>query len=162
MCDNICKICMAYMQLHETMVGFLKCPTCAFTKKAKKSMIVLKELNPHSYPTTPEIDANLLIVLEKMNKIRTAYGKIMVVTSGLRDTVQQNTLIAAGKSNAPKSHHLTGEACDILDTDGELHKWCKDNEKILEDIGLWMEERQGVWQHFQIVAPKSGHRWFQP
>lgn len=27
---------------------------------------------------------------------------------------------------------------------------------------LWFEVRQGPWQHFQIVPPASGKRWFYP
>lgn len=125
-------------------------------------MISLHELNEHNFPTTPEIDANLAILLDRINKVRTAWGKPMIVTSGLRDEAKQQALIAEGKSNAPHSHHLTGEAVDILDEDGSLHAWTKENEKLMEEIGLWMEERQGPWQHYQIVPPKSGHRWFLP
>lgn len=125
-------------------------------------MISLKELNPHNYPTTPEIDANLLVLLDKINRIRTAYGIPMIVTSGLRDQAQQQQLIAEGKSNAPKSHHLTGEAVDIYDPDGLLCDWVHNNKAILENVGLWCETRQGAWVHFQIVPPKSGSRFFNP
>jgi uncharacterized protein YcbK (DUF882 family) len=125
-------------------------------------MISLLELNEHAYPTTPEIDANLLILLDKINQVRTAYNIPMIVTSGLRDEAQQTALIAAGKSNAPKSHHLVGEAVDILDEDGKLYDWTKANEELMETVGLWMEERQGPWQHYQIVPPGSGNRWFIP
>ena len=127
-------------------------------------MISLSELNQHQYKTTPEIDANLNTLLEKLNVIRQAYGKPMTVSSGLRDATQQQQLIAAGKSNAPKSHHLTGEAADILDQDGALKIWVKDNIKLIEDTGLWMEDfaHTPTWVHFQIVPPKSGHRFFIP
>jgi uncharacterized protein YcbK (DUF882 family) len=125
-------------------------------------MISLKELNPHNYPTTPEIDANLLVLLNKINQVRTAYGIPMIVTSGLRDQAQQQQLIAEGKSNAPRSHHLTGEAVDIYDPDGKLHEFTLNNQALMESIGLYMETRQGSWQHYQIVAPASGKRWFNP
>jgi hypothetical protein len=125
-------------------------------------MITLKELNSHNYPTTPEIDKNLSVLLDRINQVRTAYGKPMTVTSGLRSDAQQASLIAAGKSNATKSNHLTGSAVDILDESGELNVWVKSNTALMEKIGLFMEERQGSWQHFQIVSPRSGNRWFQP
>ena len=125
-------------------------------------MISAGELNQHNYPTTPEIDANLKILLAKINEVRLAYNIPMTVTSGLRSDEQQQALIAAGKSNAPKSHHLTGEACDILDTDGKLWAWTQANNDLMIKIGLWMENRQGPWQHYQIVPPKSGNRWFNP
>lgn len=127
-------------------------------------MLNLIELNKHNYPTNTEIDANLLILLEKINKVRDLYGIPMVVSSGLRSQEQQNSLIAAGKSNAPKSKHLTGQAVDILDPDKKLQEWCKENVDKLEEIGLWMEDFSATpnWVHFQIVPPHSGNRFFIP
>lgn len=125
-------------------------------------MITLKELNRHNYPTSKEIDANLEELLIKINKIRKAYGKPMIVTSGLRSDEKQKALIAAGKSTATKSNHLTGRAVDIADADGKFYDWCKANEKALEDAGLYCEERMGGWQHLQTVPPRSGKRWFFP
>lgn len=125
-------------------------------------MISLSELNPHKYPTNPEIDANLQTLLERLNVLRKSYGKPMTISSGLRSEAQQEALIAAGKSNAPKSKHLIGAAADIADGSGEFYDWCKTNEELLEQTGLWCEERQGGWQHLQILPPKSGKRWFFP
>lgn len=130
--------------------------------KIMNNNITLEELNSHQYPTTPNIDANLLILWEKINKVRDLYGKPMIVTSGLRSQSQQEQLIKDGKSNAPKSNHLIGAAVDILDNDGSLNQWTKDNEDKIVEIGLWMENRQGNWQHYQIFTPKSGNRWFNP
>lgn len=116
-------------------------------------MIELKELNPHNYPTTPEIDTNLQTLLDKMNQVRSAYNVPMIVTSGLRDSAQQQALIAAGKSNAPKSKHLMGQACDIQDLDGTLRDWVKSNMELMETIGFWFEDFDHTkgWVHFQIV-----------
>jgi uncharacterized protein YcbK (DUF882 family) len=127
-------------------------------------MISLQELNPHAYTTTDEIDANLAILLERINVIREAYGIPMVVTSGLRDTAQQMALIASGKSNAPKSKHLTGQACDIQDKDGALRDWVKANMDLMESTGFWFEDFDHTpgWVHFQIVPPGSGNRVFIP
>lgn len=127
-------------------------------------MISLSELNPHNYRTDEGIDANLSILLNKLNQIRTKYGIPMIVTSGLRSQAQQDGLIAAGKSNAPKSHHLTGEAADVLDSDGALKSWVMANLSFIEDVGLWMEDFSSTpnWVHFQIVPPRSGKRFFIP
>lgn len=96
--------------------------------------------------------------------MRAAYGKPMTVTSGLRSEKQQQELIKAGRSNAPKSKHLTGHAADISDPDGELAKWCKANVAVLEKAGLWMEDPDftPTWCHFQTVPPNSGRRFFKP
>lgn len=124
----------------------------------------MKELNPHNYPTTLEIDANLAILYDRINQVRTAYGKPMIVTSGLRSWQQQRDLIEAGKSNATHSKHMTGQAVDILDSDGSLHTWILINIDLMINIGFWFESFQSTpnWAHFQIVPPESGKRFFIP
>lgn len=121
-------------------------------------MITLKELNPHNYPTTPEIDENLGILLERINKIRASWGKPMTVTSGLRSQADQQRI----NPKAPLSKHLIGCACDILDEGLELTQWLKDNPLELEHAMLWCEEGNKNWVHFQTLPPKSGRRWFLP
>lgn len=127
-------------------------------------MISSKELNIHNYTTTPEIDANLAILLERINQVRTTWNKPMIVTSGLRSDAQQKDLIAQGKSKATKSNHLIGAAVDIQDKDGSLAKWTHDNQSLMEQIGLWMEDTNSThgWVHYQIYPPKSGNRFFIP
>jgi len=125
-------------------------------------VITLKELNRFNLPTTPEIDKNLAILLERLNLIRVAYGKPLFITSGLRSQAQQSALIRSGKSTAPHSNHLVGAAVDIGDQSGDFYDWCQANESILEEAQLWCENRQGPWQHLQIFPPKSGKRWFNP
>ena len=129
-------------------------------------MITLKELNPKNYPVTPEIEENLQKLHKAMNIIRSAYGKPMIVTSGLRDVEHHKNIYRKKGISEDKipmgSKHLVGAACDIYDPTGELHQWCRDNPEILEQAGVWLETRQGNWQHFQIEPPKSGNRWFNP
>lgn len=127
-------------------------------------MFELHELNPHQYPTTPEIDANLKTLLDALNLLRITYNKPMIVTSGLRSEAQQEGLIAAGKSNAHHSKHLIGQAADISDPDGTIKKWVTENEDLLARIGLWCEDFSSTpnWVHFQCVPPKSGKRFFIP
>lgn len=123
-------------------------------------MIALKELNPHGYKTTAEQDANLATLLERMNKIRAAYGHPMLVSSGLRSAEDQARI----NPSAPKSKHLLGAACDITDGDGSLKKWIKANVSLLETVGLWCEDLKATptWVHFQCLPPKSGNRFFIP
>lgn len=127
-------------------------------------MIKLEELNKRKYPTDPIIDSNLKVLCDRLNIIRKAYGKPMIVTSGLRSDKQQQELIKAGKSTATKSKHLVGLAADIADPDKELAKWCLENVKILEQAGLWLEHPDYTpnWVHFQANPPRSGNRFFVP
>lgn len=115
-----------------------------------------------------EVQNNLQELLVKVNKVRTAYGKPMIVTSGLR-TKQHHLEIYARKGIYPpkvpmKSNHLSGRAVDFADSNGELKKWVKANIKLMEEIGLWMEDFSATktWCHFQINPPKSGNRFFMP
>ncbi len=126
--------------------------------------ITLEEINPHRHFTTPEIDYNLSVLHNKINQVRDLYGKPMIVTSGLRSIIQQNQLIADGKSTATKSRHLTGEAIDIADKNAELKMWIMDNIDKMESIGLWFEDFAYTpgWVHCQTCPPKSGKRFFIP
>lgn len=127
-------------------------------------MISLKELNPHNFKTTAEIDKNLQLLLVAINIVRTAYGKVMNVTSGLRDLADHLRIYASKgipKDKIPMgSKHLKGQAVDIADPTGDLYQWCLDNTKILEQAGLYCEADTKGWVHFQIVPPKSGKRFF--
>lgn len=115
-----------------------------------------------------EIQHNLSILLQKVNKVRSLYGKPMIVTSGLR-TKQHHLEIYARKGIFPpkvpmKSNHLFGRAVDFADGDGKLKKWILENIKQIEEIGLYMEDFSATknWVHFQINPPKSGKRFFIP
>jgi len=117
---------------------------------------------------------NLMVLLERINKIRTAYNKPMIVTSGLR-TMEDHLRIykqIAERNNVPfdqskvpmGSQHLKGAAVDISDPKQELQKWVKDNIQLLEEVGLWCEhfDYTSNWVHFQCHPPKSGNRFFKP
>ena len=114
-----------------------------------------------------EIQANLAILLERLNKVRTKWGKPMTTTSGLR-TMEDHLRIYAEKGITDpvkipmKSKHLVGAADDISDPDLELTQWLKANPDVLEEAELWCEQGNKNWVHFQIFAPHSGVRWFLP
>lgn len=120
--------------------------------------IDMSEVNPHGYDVMDDVLSNLKDLCWRLTQVRHKYGKVMVVTSGLRSIEDQERINPA----AMHSNHLTGRAADISDPTGDLYNWCKANESFLAETGLWMEERQGPWQHFQIVPPRSGRRWFNP
>jgi uncharacterized protein YcbK (DUF882 family) len=120
-----------------------------------------------------ETQDNLKDLLEKMNKVRVAYGKPMTVSSGLRSIKHHLEIYAAkgitDKSKIPmKSKHLYGLAVDIADTDGKLKEWVKANIELMEEIGFWFEsfDATTTWVHFQNKPFGSykagGTRWFNP
>lgn len=110
---------------------------------------------------------NLEKLLKKINQLQTKYGKQFEVTSGFRSLVDHLAIyrkkgVTDPKKIPMKSKHLFCQAIDIRDRDGKLYKWCKQNDKVLEDLGLYCEEGTSGWMHFQIVPPASGRRWFLP
>ena len=135
-------------------------------------MISMKEITNKDLDSLPDdIAMNLNSLLEKMNLIRNKYGKPMTVTSGFRTKEDHLRIYAEKGITDPKkipmgSKHLSGLACDISDPNSELYKWCLANEDYLIQIGVWLEHRQGPWQHFQIEPFKSyqlgGTIWFHP
>lgn len=127
-------------------------------------MITKKELNPRDLPMTPVVAKNFEILFQRMNELRGAYGKPMIVTSGLRSEEDQARLMAEGKTRAVHSKHMAGAAADIADPDGELARWAKENEDVLRRIGLWCEDPEYTkgWAHFQIMPPMSQKRFFKP
>lgn len=126
-------------------------------------MITLEELLQKKFifkDLPKETQDNLMTLLERINKIRAAYGKPMSITSCLRTVADQQRI----NPKAMKSNHIIGAAVDISDPKGELDEWCVQNVKLLESIGLWMEHKDDTpnWSHFQIYPPKSGNRFFHP
>lgn len=83
-----------------------------------------------------------------------------IVSSGWRPP-QVN---AATTNAAVRSKHMTGEAVDLYDPDGELDEFCLAHPGSLAAIGLWQEHPSATkgWLHLQIVPPRSGKRVFYP
>lgn len=129
-------------------------------------MIELHELNKNNYPADDKMKANLVELCRRLNIVRAAWAKPMIVTSGLRSAEAQEALIREGKTNATQSKHLSGEAADIYDPEWDLKNWLltEDGNQVLIDAGLWCEAPSATpnWCHFQSVPPASGHRWFLP
>ena len=107
------------------------------------------------YPLDATLEANLADLLIAVNKLRTAYGKPMTVSSGYRPG-HFNT-DAGGAAN---SSHKTCQAVDFHDTDGALKAWI--TIEMLEQCGLWQEapESTPTWLHVQVRP--AIHRVFKP
>lgn len=104
-------------------------------------MITSAELNPHNYETTSEIDSNLAILRGRINLVRAAWNKSMIVTSALRSERQQASLVKAGISTATKSNHLTWSAAAMFDRD----RWIDPKEGIeLELISTIIQDRKAL------------------
>jgi len=109
-------------------------------------------------PTNTEV-ANMTRLLVALNALRHAYGKPMTVSSGWRPP-----FFNSKANGARRSAHITGEACDFVDTDGQLAAYCLDNLELLEKLGLYLEnpEKTKGWVHLQTRKTASGRRVFDP
>ena len=84
-----------------------------------------------------------------------------IVSSGWRPAAYNATVGGA----APNSKHITCQAIDIYDPDGDLDEWLMgDGQQTLIDVGLWAEHPAATkgWTHVQTIPPKSGRRFFYP
>ena len=102
--------------------------------------------------------SNMNTLIPSVNLLLEKFGSYRKVNSGYRSPEDQAKI----NPNAPHSKHLICAAVDLEDKDGKLYDFCRCNEQLLSDLGLWCEERQGGWQHLQCQPPLSGHRWFKP
>jgi hypothetical protein len=84
--------------------------------------------------------------------------------SPVRSGWRPANLNASTPNAAARSHHIDCRAVDVYDPDGDLRKWCVENEKTLEAVGLWMEDPGCTpsWCHLQTEPPGSGKRVFLP
>lgn len=85
-----------------------------------------------------------------------------LVSSGWRPPA----LNEATPGAAARSKHMSGQAIDLYDPDGDLDDWLMTGEgqAALQALGLWMEHPAATkgWAHLQTVPPRSGRRVFYP
>jgi hypothetical protein len=127
------------------------------------------------YPAelTPEIGANAAKTVKLVNSmlaVMEAEGMKLeahpvsqsLVSSGWRPP-QINRQV---KGAAPKSKHMTGEAVDLYDPEGDIDNFLMSGmgQRVLASLGLWIEHPSATksWSHIQIVPPRSQQRVFYP
>lgn len=84
------------------------------------------------------------------------------VSSGWRPPAVNSATAGA----AVNSKHMTGQAIDIYDPDGDLDEWLMTGEgqAAMTALGLWHEHPSATkgWAHLQTIPPRSGRRTFYP
>lgn len=122
--------------------------------------VTAQELNPQGYPLNAEQQKNFERLLVAVNALRDAYGKPFQITSGVRSPEDQERINPGVRGSA----HVKAAAADILDLDGRIDVFCRENLPLLEKLGLYLEEpsRTPRWCHVQVLAPRSGNRIFWP
>lgn len=71
------------------------------------------------------------------------------------------------ESKVPRTAHMTGEAIDLNDPDGDLDNWLMDTaegKQAVKELDLYIEHKDYTagWCHVQIRKTKSGNRYFIP
>ena len=120
----------------------------------------------YSLLLTAEIARNAEITVQRANallaefRFDTGDTEHRHVNSGWRPPAVN----AAVPGAAARSRHMTAEAIDIDDPEGDLDEWCMGHFDTLQRLGLWMEHPAATkgWCHLQTVPPKSGNRIFYP
>lgn len=109
---------------------------------------------------TAEIANNAAMTVAKAISLMARFGE----QRGLRSGWRPKAYNAATPGSAPKSKHMTGEAIDLDDPEGDLDNFCMENQGTLASVGLWLEHPASTkgWCHVQIVPPKSKQRVFYP
>ena len=127
----------------------------------------------HGLSLGPDVRRNAALTVELANKLlilaKTAGVSLEasprtgnIVSSGWRPP----EINAATPNAAAKSKHITGQAIDLYDADGDLDEWLLTpaGQKAMADLGLWHEDPAATkgWAHLQTVPPRSGRRTFYP
>lgn len=110
------------------------------------------------YPPSDILKHSATNMVNKANKLLALFGQYRRVTSGYRP----ESINAKVPGAARHSNHIVCRAVDLEDADGKLDEYCVKNQRVLEDIGLWLESPSSTdgWTHVQLVPPLSGHRIF--
>lgn len=115
---------------------------------------------------TSEINSNVRELVKRINSL--GYVPPMYFSSCLRSKERHKQIYLNKGVSEDKipwgSRHLTGQAADIADPNGELRRWLNTTVIPWDKIGLWVEHPDYTpgWIHFQSVPPKSGNRFFIP
>lgn len=111
---------------------------------------------------TPQIEKNAELTLRLVNALLARFGQYRKVNSGWRPPA----LNALTPGAAKFSRHMTGEAIDLEDHEGDLDDWLLGpvGTSVMATLGLWSEHPAATkgWAHLQIVPPRSGNRHFYP
>ena len=111
---------------------------------------------------TPQIQDNAFRTVQLANSLMSIFGQNRKVNSGWRPP-QVN---AATPNAAVMSKHMTGQAIDLADPEGDLDDWLMSpiGQAQMTRLGLWHEHPAATkgWAHLQTVPPRSGNRTFYP
>ena len=127
----------------------------------------------HAVELSTNVRANALLMVELVNKFM-VLGKVAGVR--FEDNPATGSPVSSGwrppainsavPNAAPRSKHMTGQACDLYDPEGDIDDWAMSDpgQRVLTDLGLWLEHPAATkgWCHIQSVPTGSKRRVFYP
>lgn len=118
------------------------------------------EIREHAAVTVGKVNA-LLAVLEEEGVPLEAHPKTQTIISSGWRPAQINRGV---KGAAPKSKHITADACDLYDPEGDIDEYLSSHPDVLLALGIYMEHPSATkgWSHVQTIGPRSGRRIFYP
>jgi len=114
----------------------------------------------HVADPSEDVEFNARELLLRVNTLLASLGLKTTVNSGWRPPAYNATIPNA----APNSKHMTGQAIDLADPEGELDDVLFKDPTNLINHELWMEHPLATkgWCHLQSIPPRSGNRIFFP
>jgi len=114
----------------------------------------------HIADPSEDVEFNARELLLRVNTLLASLGLKTTVNSGWRPPAY-NAMIP---NAAPNSKHMTGQAIDLADPEGELDDVLFKDPTNLINHELWMEHPLATkgWCHLQSIPPRSGNRIFFP
>lgn len=125
---------------------------------------------------TDELRKNAATTAAKLSLLTSHYGEEPEITSGFRPKGYNKSV-----GGSEHSKHMFCLAVDFYDPYKKFGQWCKLNEKLCAEMGIFFEELEyndpvtgelrGThsseqptkrWVHAQVVAPKSGKTFYIP
>ena len=114
----------------------------------------------HIADPSEDVEFNARELLLRVNALLVSLNMKTTVNSGWRPPAYNATIPNA----APNSKHMTGQAIDLADPEGELDDVLFKDPTNLINHELWMEHPLATkgWCHLQSIPPRSGNRIFFP
>lgn len=155
---KVCRLCSSFMLSHPQSQGWLKCPSCGFSKTEKQFITIEQYFmgRDKQFPQelTEEVLNNAVILLEKVNAILL---ELKISTAKVSSGWRPAAINANVANSAKKSHHMTGKAIDIFDDKQQsLATKILSQPDLLKKYDLWLEDpshTQGKntnWVHLDI------------
>jgi hypothetical protein len=114
---------------------------------------------------TDDVIANADVLIARVNILLVEVYEVNGINpDGINSGWRSANYNAMVPGAAVNSKHITGQAIDLSDPEGELDEFLYKNQGFLVENSLWLEHPAATkgWTHLQSIPPRSGNRVFFP